>query len=137
MMNLNNGNSGGYIWCEVSSNGRTTNGNATESNNKRWMFIPEATYKSFWKVKSVEENGFVTINASPTASGTAYVKFNVSAVGPVDAFDYALTGGDGHWEMGTPTCVDSVITVPVTYTAQMVHSGTETPISTATVTWRS
>ena len=133
-IHLNNGNSSGYVWCEAKDNGRTTNETSSESTKQRWMFIPEATYKSFWKVKSVNENGTVTINASPTASGTAYVKFNVSGVGPIDAFDYELTDNDGHWELGTPTCVDSVFIVPVTYTAYNIHSGTETPLATATVT---
>ena len=140
MINLNNGYATGYTWSEVVTTSGTTNGRITNAvvnvnlDKQRWMFIPETTYKLFWKVKSVKENGSVTINASPTASGTTYVKFNVSGVGPVEAFDYELTDNDGHWEFGTPTCVDSVFTIPVTYTAHNVHSGTETALSTATVT---
>ena len=135
MINLNNGNAAGYTWCEAKTDGKMTNAlSNANSAHQRWMFIPESTYKLLWKVKSVKNNGTVTINASPTASGTTNVKFNVSRVGPIDAFEYELTGNDGHWEMGTPTCVDSVFTVPLTYTAHNVHLGTETPLSTAIVT---
>ncbi|MBR6508881.1 MAG: InlB B-repeat-containing protein, partial [Paludibacteraceae bacterium] len=138
-INLNNGNTSGWIWGEVVIDAGTTyariqNALSNESYKQRWIFIPEATYKSFWKVKSVKENGSVTINASPTASGTTYVKFNVSQVGPLDAFECVLTGNDGNWEMGTLTLADSVVTVPVTYTAYNIHSGTSAYISQATVT---
>ena len=139
MVNLNNGHSGGFTWWEMRTDGslagRATFSTKNENNyGERWMFIPEAVYNNLVSVESLAETGSITINSAPTASGTTNVKFNVSEIGPVSSFDYTLTGGDGNFVLGTPTRSGNVITVPVTYTAQNVHSGTSTPISVATVT---
>ena len=101
-----------------------------------WFFIPEATVLDSTCVYEKKSDGSVTISESPspTAQGTAYVKFRVSTVGNASQhFTYSLTD-ETNWELGTPTRCDNIITVPVTYTAQNIHSGTETPASTATVT---
>ncbi len=98
-----------------------------------WTFIPEAALLSQSAVTSLNENGTVTIDASPTATGTAYVKFNVSSASIPAGFEYELTGGDGHFTLGDATCSGGVLTVPVTYTAQNVHA-VSSPASTATVT---
>ena len=139
MVNLNNGHSGGFTWWEMridgSLAGRATFSTKNENNyGQRWMFVPEVAYNNLVSVESLEETGSITINSAPNASGTTNVKFNVSEIGPISSFDYTLTGGDGNFVLGTPTRSGNVITVPVTYTAQNVHSGTSTPISVATVT---
>jgi len=135
MVNLNNGHSGGYTWWEMRSDGGCTYSTKNESSNtERWLFIPEAAYNNLVSVESLKETGSITINSAPTVSGKTNVKFNVSDVGPVSVFDYSLTGGDGNFVLGTPTRKDNVITVPVTYTAHNVHSGTSTPLTSATVT---
>ena len=139
MVNLNNGHSSGYTWWEMQTSsysaGKATYSTKNESApSQRWMFIPEATYNNLVSVESLKETGSITINSSPNASGTTNVRFNVSDIGPVSAFDCVLSGGDGNFVLGTPTRNDNVITVPVTYTAHNVHSGTSTPVSTATVT---
>ena len=139
MVNLNNGHSSGYTWWEMQTSsysaGRATNSTKNESApSQRWMFVPETAYKNLVSVESLKETGSITIDATPTSSGTTNVKFNVSDIGPVSAFDCTLSGGDGNFELGTPTRSGNVITVPVTYAAQNIHSGTSTPKSTATVT---
>ena len=135
MVNLNNGHPSGYTWWEMRSDGGCTYSTKNESSNtERWMFIPEAAYMNLISVESLKETGTIMINSTPTASGTTNVKFNVSDIGPVSAFECTLSGGDGNFELGTPTRKDNVITVPVTYTAHNVHSGASTPLSTATVT---
>lgn len=136
MVNLNNGHSSGYTWWEMESSGRADyEQKNTTTTYQRWMFIPEATYNNLVSVESLRETGSITINSAPTASGTTNVKFNVSDIGPIAAFDCAITAGDdGNFVLGTPTRSDNVITVPVTYTAHNVHSGISTPIAMATVT---
>ena len=136
MVDLHRGNSYGYNWWEMSTDGSATSATKNESTTtQRWMFIPEATYNNLVSVESLKETGSITINSAPNASGTTNVKFNVSEIGPVASFDCSITAGDdGNFVLGTPTRSDNVITVPVTYTAQNVHSGTVTPIATATVT---
>jgi uncharacterized repeat protein (TIGR02543 family) len=138
MINLNNGHSSGYTWWEMQNStyspGSCTYSTINESSaTQRWRFIPEAAYNALCTVESLNESGSITIDATPTASGSTTVKFNVSEVGPVAAYDYTIEGGDGNFVLGTPTRKDNIITVPVTYTAQNVHSGTFSPISTATV----
>ena len=110
----------------------------TSGKNKRgpgiyWIFIPESEVLSKCKVKSLDENGDVTITASPTAEGTAYVKFNVSAASAPSGFEFTKSGADASdWVLGTPTCgADSIMSVPVTYTAKSVH---KKPASSITVT---
>ena len=98
-----------------------------------WTFIPENALLSQSTVSSLNENGTVTIDASPMATGTAYVKFNVSSASIPAGFEYELTGGDGHFTLGDATCSGGVLTVPVTYTAQNIHA-VSSPASTATVT---
>ena len=99
-----------------------------------WTFIPENALLSQSTVTSLNENGMVTIDASPTATGTAYVKFNVSSASLPAGFEYELTGGDGHFDIveESVTCSGGVLTVPVTYTAQNIHA-VSSPASTATV----
>ena len=139
MINLNNGHSSGYTWWEMQNStyspGSCTYSTINESSaTQRWRFIPEAAYNALCTVESlVEDPSSILIDATPTASGSTTVKFNVSEVGPVDKYEYTIEGGDGNFVLGTPTRDDQVITVPVTYTAQNVHSGTSTPISAATV----
>ena len=138
MINLNNGHSSGYTWWEMQNStyspGSCTNSKSNESSaTERWRFIPEAAYNALCTVESLNETGSISIDATPTASGSTTVKFNVSEVGPVDKYEYTIENNDGHFVLGTPTRDDQVITVPVTYTAQNVHSGTSTPIATATV----
>ena len=139
MINLNNGHSSGYTWWEMQNStyspGSCTNSKSNESSaTERWRFIPEAAYNALCTVESlVEDPSSILIDATPTASGSTTVKFNVSEVGPVDKYEYTIEGGDGNFVLGTPTRDDQVITVPVTYTAQNVHSGTSKPISAATV----
>ena len=138
MINLNNGHSSGYTWWEMQNSsyspGSCTNSTINESSTtERWIFIPEAAYNALCTVESLNESGSITIDATPTASGSTTVKFNVSEVGPVSAYEYTIENNDGHFVLGTPTRSGNVITVPVTYTAQNVHSGTSTPIATATV----
>ena len=110
----------------------------TSAKNRRgpgiyWIFIPESEVLSKCKVKSLDENGDVTITASPTAEGTAYVKFNVSAASAPSGFEFTKSGADASdWVLGTPTCgADSIMSVPVTYTAKSVH---KKPASSITVT---
>ena len=139
MINLNNGHSSGYTWWEMQNStyspGSCTNSTSNESSaTERWRFIPEAAYNALCTVESlVEDPSSILIDATPTASGSTTVKFNVSEVGPVDKYEYTIENNDGHFVLGAPTRDDQVITVPVTYTAQNVHSGTSTPIATATV----
>ena len=135
MIDLHRGNSYGYNWWEMNSSGTASSAvKDASASTQRWMFISEEAYNNLVSVESLKETGSITIDAAPTASGTTNVKFNVSDIGPVSAFEYTLSGGDGNFVLGTPTRKDNVITVPVTYTAHNVHSGTSTPISTATVT---
>lgn len=105
------------------------------NNGFYWTFIPENALLSQSAVTSLNENGTVTIDASPTATGTAYVKFNVSSASLPAGFNYELTGGDGYFDIveESVTCSGGVLTVPVTYTAQNVHA-VSSPASTATVT---
>ena len=112
-----------------------TQGSLKRNNGFYWTFIPEAALLSQSAVTSLNENGTVTIDASPSATGTAYVKFNVSSASLPAGFNYALTGGDGHFDIveESVTCSGGVLTVPVTYTAQNVHA-VSSPASTATVT---
>ena len=112
-----------------------TQGSLKRNNGFYWTFIPEAALLSQSAVTSLNENGTVTIDASPTATGTAYVKFNVSSASLPAGFNYELTGGDGHFDIveESVTCSGGVLTVPVTYTAQNVHA-VSSPASTATVT---
>lgn len=138
MINLNNGHSSGYTWWEMQNStyspGSCTYSKINESTpTQRWRFIPEAAYNALCTVESLNETGSISIDATPTASGSTTVKFNVSEVGPVDKFEYTIEGGDGNFALGTPTRNDNVITVPVTYTAQNVHSGTLMPRSSANV----
>ncbi|MBQ3633214.1 MAG: InlB B-repeat-containing protein [Paludibacteraceae bacterium] len=139
MVNLNNNHASGYTWWDMSTStynygaGTFAKIDAT-SLTQRWRFIPEAKFKALCSVESLNETGSITINSAPTASGTTNVKFNVSDIGPVSAFDYTISGGDGNFELGTPTRSGNVISVPVTYTAHNVHSSTSTPLTTATVT---
>ncbi|MBQ6984620.1 MAG: InlB B-repeat-containing protein [Paludibacteraceae bacterium] len=110
-------------------------GGLKRNNGFYWTFIPENALLSQSAVTSLNENGTVTIDASPTATGTAYVKFNVSSTSLPAGFNYELTGGDGHFDIveESVTCSGGVLTVPVTYTAQNVHT-VSSPASTATVT---
>ena len=138
MVNLNNGHSSGVTWWEMKADqyspGTCTYSTINESSaTERWRFIPEAAYNALCTVESLNESGSITIDAAPTTSGSTTVKFNVSEVGPVSAYNYTIEDNDGHYVLGTPTRSGNVITVPVTYTAQNVHSGTSTPIATATV----
>lgn len=112
-----------------------TQGSLKRNNGFYWTFIPEAALLSQSAVTSLNENGTVTIDASPSATGTAYVKFNVSSASLPAGFNYELTGGDGHFDIveESVTCSGGVLTVPVTYTAQNVHA-VSSPASTATVT---
>ena len=99
-----------------------------------WFFIPEATVKNYTSVYEKISDGSVTISESPTASGTAYVSFSVSNTGDASQhFTYSLSNNE-NWVLGEPTRCGNVITVPVTYTAQNIHSGSETPASTTEVT---
>ena len=130
-------NSGSNYW-ETSTSGSCTY--AAKSGTKlyqRWIFIPEDAYNACVRVEALNENGSVTITESPTASGTAYVTFDVSEVGPTSAFTYSLSGGDGHWALGTPVRCNYTVIVPVIYTAQNLHSTTLVPASTVTVTMSS
>ena len=112
-----------------------TQGGLKRNNGFYWTFIPENALLSQSAVTSLNENGTVTIDASPTATGTAYVKFNVSSASLPAGFNYELTGGDGHFDIveESATCSGGILTVPVTYTAQNVHA-VSSPASTATVT---
>lgn len=112
-----------------------TQGGLKRNNGFYWTFIPENALLSQSAVTSLNENGTVTIDASPTATGTAYVKFNVSSASLPAGFEYSLTGGDGHFDIveESATCSGGILTVPVTYTAQNVHA-VSSPASTATVT---
>ena len=112
-----------------------TGGGLKRNNGFYWTFIPEAALLSQSAVTSLNENGTVTIDASPTATGTAYVKFNVSSASLPAGFNYELTGGDGHFDIveESVTCSGGVLTVPVTYTAQNIYA-VSSPASTATVT---
>lgn len=130
-------NSGSNYW-ETSTSGSCTY--APKSGTKlyqRWIFIPEDAYNACVRVEALNENGSVIITESPTASGTAYVTFDVSEVGPTSAFTYSLSGGDGHWALGTPVRCNYTVIVPVIYTAQNLHSTTLVPASTVTVTMSS
>lgn len=130
-VNLNYSN---YYWYSTDGGSCSYTSKSTSNQNHRWVFIPETAYKNLISVTSTAKDGSITINSSPTASGTGYVAFNVSEVGPVSSFLYELSGGDGHFSLGTPIRVGNEIRVPVSYTAQNVHSGTLMPASTATVT---
>ena len=112
-----------------------TGGGIKRNNGFYWVFIPETAILSQSAVTSLNENGTVTIDASPTATGTAYVKFNVSSASLPAGFEYELTGGDGHFDIveESVTCSGGVLTVPVTYIAQNIHA-VSSPASTATVT---
>ncbi len=112
-----------------------TQGGLKRNSGFYWTFIPENALLSQSTVTSLNENGTVTIDASPTATGTAYVKFNVSSASLPAGFEYSLTGGDGHFDIveESVTCSGGILTVPVTYTAQNVHA-VSSPASTATVT---
>ena len=110
-----------------------TQGGLKRNSGFYWTFIPENALLSQSTVTSLNENGTVTIDASPTATGTVYVKFNVSSASIPAGFEYELTGGDGHFALGGATCSGGVLTVPVSYTAQNVHA-VSSPASTATVT---
>ena len=99
-----------------------------------WFFIPDATVRDHTSVYEKISDGSVTISKSPTASDTAYVSFSVSNTGDASQhFTYSLSNTT-NWKLGEPTRCGNVITVPVTYTAQNIHSGTETPASTTEVT---
>ena len=124
-----------YNYWEMESSGRCDYENKNESSTfLRWIFIPEATYNELVSVESLKQSGSITINSAPTASGSTSVQFNVSEVGSVSSFEATLTGGDGNFALGEISRSGTVVTVPVTYTAHNVHSGTSTPVSTATVT---
>lgn len=123
-----------YSYWEMEATGRLDYENKSSNTTLKWLFIPEATFNTFVSVESLNENGSVTITESPTASGTAYVKFNVSEIGPTAAYNYALSGGDGNWVLGNPTRSGNVLTVPVTYTAQNVHPVGAASTVTVTVT---
>ena len=112
-----------------------TQGGLKRNSGFYWTFIPENALLSQSAVSSLNENGTVTIDASPTATGTAYVKFNVSSASLPAGFEYSLTGGDGYFDIveESATCSGGILTVPVTYTAQNVHA-VSSPASTATVT---
>lgn len=99
-----------------------------------WMFIPKDAFDEVAQVNSLNENGAVTITDSPTANGTAYVKFDVAAGSVPSAFNYELSGADAsYWALGTPTCSGGILSVPVTYTAKNRHSGTSNTDSEVTV----
>lgn len=99
-----------------------------------WFFIPDATVRDHTSVYEKISDGSVTISKSPTASDTAYVSFSVSNTGDASQhFTYSLSNTT-NWKLGEPTRCGNVITVPVTYTAQNIHSGSETPASTTEVT---
>lgn len=99
-----------------------------------WFFIPDTTVINHTSVYGKKSDGSVTISESPTASGTAYVSFSVSNTGDASQhFTYSLSNNE-NWVLGEPTRCGNVITVPVTYTAQNIHSGSETPASTTEVT---
>ena len=107
--------------------------NASTGQVFRWYFISEETVQNFTTVYEKKSDGSVTISESPTASGTAYVSFRVSSAGDAsEHFTYSLSNSE-NWVLGTPTRCGNIITVPVTYTAQNIHSVTE-PASTTTVT---
>ena len=124
--------SGKYLYITQYDAINYTGKDATKA-DQRWYFIPETAIHNLVSVTGLNANGSMTID-TPTGSATGEVKFNVSGDGPVSAFTITMTGGDGHFVMGTATRSGNVITVPVTYTAQNRHSGTSTPASTATVT---
>lgn len=127
---------GSWYWSAPNDNvGITTYATgSTTATTQGWYFIPEDTVKHYISVYEKKSDGSVTISESPTAQGTAYVSFRVSTVGNASQhFTYSLSD-ETNWVMGEPTRCDNIITVPVTYTAQNIHSGTETPASTTTVT---
>ena len=108
--------------------------NASTGQPFRWYFISEETVQNLTTVYEKKSDGSVTISESPTASGTAYVSFRVSSAGDAsEHFTYSLSNSE-NWVLGEPTRCGNIITVPVTYTAQNIHSGSETPASTTTVT---
>ncbi len=130
----------GYCWIAPNNSGGnniTSNAECNEGRqyrNQNWYFISETTVRNNTSVYGKKSDGSVTISESPTASGTAYVSFRVSTVGDASQhFTYSLSNNT-NWVMGEPTRCGTIITVPVTYTAQNIHSGTETPASTTTVT---
>ena len=127
---------GSWYWSAPNDNvGITTYATgSTTATTQGWYFIPEDTVKHYISVYEKKSDGSVTISESPTAQGTAYVSFRVSTVGNASQhFTYSLSD-ETNWVMGEPTRCDNIITVPVTYTAQNIHSGTETSASTTTVT---
>ena len=99
-----------------------------------WIFIPKDDYDALVEVKSVTSEMPLVVNKAPTASDTLNVPFEVSEAGHLSQFEATLTGGDGHFSLGTPVHTNDVFTVPVVYTATNTHSGTETPASSVTVT---
>ncbi|MBQ6765305.1 MAG: hypothetical protein IJP45_09015, partial [Paludibacteraceae bacterium] len=127
---------GGYWRVNTSEGTYPTYSDAANTTHPfKWYFIPENTVINYTSVYGKRSDGSVTISESPTASGTAYVSFAVSSAGDASQhFTYSLSSNSENWVLGEPTRCGNVITVPVTYTAQNIHSGTETPASTTTVT---
>ena len=116
------------------SDGTTYNDVAGTSHPWKWFFISENTVLNYTNIYGKKSDGSVTISESPTSSGTTYVSFRVTSAGDASQhFTYSLSNNE-NWELGEPSRCGNVITVPVTYTAQNIHSGTETPASTTTVT---
>ena len=110
------------------------NGSNTRNGGIYWAFISKAQLEGQSQVSSKVQDESITINAAPDATGTAYVQFNVSDGSFAEFFNYTFeNAGDGNFAIGEPTLSGNILTVPVTYTAQNVHSGTVSPISTATL----
>lgn len=110
------------------------NGSNTRNGGIYWAFISKAQLEGQSQVSSKVQDESITINAAPDATGTAYVQFNVSDGSFAEYFNYTFeNAGDGNFAIGEPTLSGNILTVPVTYTAQNVHSGTSTPASTAIV----
>ena len=106
--------------------------NASTGQVFRWYFISEETVQNLTTVYEKKSDGSVLIE-NPNGSGIAYVSFRVSSAGDAsEHFTYSLSNSE-NWVLGTPTRCGNIITVPVTYTAQNIHSVTE-PASTTTVT---
>lgn len=127
-------NGSGKYWYARTDGGGSYDAKNTTSLYYRWVFVPATNLSDQAEVQSLAANGTITVDASPTATATGLVTFNVSDIAAPAHFDFALTGGDGHFVMGNSYRYGSTIAVPVSYTAQNIHSGTTTPISTATVT---
>ena len=110
------------------------NGSTSRNGGIYWSFIPKAQLEGQSQVSSKVQDESITINAAPDATGTAYVQFNVSDGSFAEFFNYTFeNAGDGNFAIGEPTLSGNILTVPVTYTAQNIHSGTSTPASTAIV----